>query len=80
MPREVHASPSRDNAFAATASAALAAIDGTIGVDQIEAALADLLRPTYPAIVVHRQDIVARVFDLDVWYAYRDGAPFPIEG
>jgi hypothetical protein len=75
MSREIHSIPTRDKAFGGTASAALDALGEHVALDDIADALADLLRPTYPAVVVRRQHVVARDFDVDVWYAYRDGAP-----
>jgi hypothetical protein len=73
MSREVHSFPSGDRAFGGAAKAALASLDARLATDKIAHALADLLRPTYPAVTVHRQDAQARVFDVDIWYAFRDG-------
>jgi hypothetical protein len=28
-----------------------------------------------PAVQIHRQEILARIFNEDVWHAYRDGKP-----
>jgi hypothetical protein len=75
MPRIVNSLPSTDRAFGEAASNALAGIDGHVGLDEIETVLADLLRPTYPKVQVHRQDPLAQLFDEQVWYAYRDGKP-----
>jgi hypothetical protein len=52
---------------------ALAGIEGQFSANEIADVLADLLRPTYPNVEVHRQHPLARSFDEDVWYAYRDG-------
>jgi hypothetical protein len=76
MGRRVSCIPSGDEAFRNAATVALGEIDGRVEVEGIAAALADVLRPTYEAVTVNRQDLLARVFDDDVWYAYRDGKPF----
>lgn len=75
MSRRVSCVPGADDEFCDAANAALAGIDGHAKPDEIAFMLADLLRPTYPAVVVHRQDSIARVYDEEVWYAYRDGYP-----
>jgi hypothetical protein len=67
--------PSADRAFCDAATTALARLDGQLGDDAIEAALRKALLPSYPRVEVHRQAELARVFDEDVWYAYRDGRP-----
>ena len=74
MPRRVTCIPSSDEDFAAAASSALAGIDRDVHIDDVALTLAGLLRPAYPDVVVHRQDIMARVADSDVWYVYREGA------
>jgi hypothetical protein len=73
MSRHVTCIPSSDETFQTDASAALAKIhDGRL--DDVADRLSDLLRPTYPAVVVRRQAVLARLMDKDVWYAYRDGS------
>ena len=74
MPRRVSCIPTADRAFCNAATAALRELKAT-PVDHVAVALATALRHTYPAVEVHRQDMLARVFDEDVWYAYRDGKP-----
>jgi hypothetical protein len=78
MARRVSCIPSDDEALAQTAMTALDGIDGQIGPDGVASVLAGLLRGTYPAIEVHRQNPLARVFDDDVWYVYREGKPFGV--
>jgi hypothetical protein len=73
VPRRVRTIPSSDVDLARDAEAALAAIDGKVHVDDVAFALAGSLRSQYPAVVVHRQEPMARMADCDVWYAYRDG-------
>lgn len=75
MTRQVHSIPKADSGFHQAAVAALDGIDPRTAIDDVAAAIADQLRPTYPAIVVHRQAVEARMLDIEVWYAYRDG-PF----
>ena len=75
VPRLVNSIPSNDTAFHEAATNALAGIDGQARPPEIADFLADLLRPTYPNVDVHRQHPLARMFDEDVWYAYRDGKP-----
>jgi hypothetical protein len=75
MSRRVSCIPSADDAFCDTATAAMGAIDGEVGHDEIPSALADLLRGSYPLVEVHPQDPLARFFDDEVWYVYRDGKP-----
>jgi hypothetical protein len=72
MSRHVSCIPSSDETFKADASAAFAQIDGD-RLAAVEQLLADLLRPTYPAVAVHRQAVLARMLGDDVWYVYRDG-------
>ena len=74
MPRRVSCIPTADRDFCNAAKAALRELKAT-SVDHVAAALATALRHTYSAVEVHRQDVLARVFDEDVWYAYRDGKP-----
>jgi hypothetical protein len=75
MSHRVSCIPSADDAFCDAATAALAAIDGEVGRDEIASQLADLLRGSYPLVEVHSQDPLARFFDDEVWYVYRDGKP-----
>jgi hypothetical protein len=75
MSRHVRCIPSTDDAFRDAAVAALASIDARIGAHQIELMLCDLLIDRYPQVDVHRQAELARSFDEDVWYVYRDGRP-----
>jgi hypothetical protein len=73
--RRVSCVPSTDDAFHQAASDALAGIDGSVPNDRIEFRLAESLSAAYPGIHVRRQTELARSFDEDVWYAYRDGRP-----
>jgi hypothetical protein len=75
MSRRVSCIPSTDTGFRDAAKAALATIPPTIGPDQVESMLCELLIDRYPRVDVHRQDELGRVFDTEVWYAYRDGRP-----
>lgn len=75
MPRRLSCFPSADHAFCDVATQALDQIAGDVASDGVAAMLANVLRPSYPAVQVHRQELLARVFDDDVWYAYRDGKP-----
>jgi hypothetical protein len=77
MSRRVSSIPSGDAAFRDAAIAALNELGGHVPMDRVASLLADLLRPTYPDVEIHRQDAFARIFDEDVWYAYRDGKPSP---
>jgi len=74
MSRRVSCIPSADKAFCDAATAAIAGLHG-LGEDAIESALRMALLPAYSRVEVHRQTELARVFDDDVWYAYRDGRP-----
>jgi hypothetical protein len=74
MPRRVSCIPTADHAFCEAATAALHRIDG-VPVDDVASLLATELRRVYPAVEVHRQEALARVFNEDVWYVYRDGQP-----
>ena len=74
MPRRVSCIPGSDDAFCEAATAALREIEGALASD-VASLLATVLRQRYPAVEVHRQDTLARVFNEDVWYAYRDGKP-----
>jgi hypothetical protein len=74
MSRRVSCIPSADDVFCAAGAAALNAI-GDIPVEAVAAALVALLRDAYPSVEVHRQVPLARAFDEEVWYAYRDGQP-----
>jgi len=76
MSRRVSCIPSTDTAFSDVAATALARIDGKLNPERVGPALAELLRSAYPKVEIHRQTELARVFDDDVWYAYRDGKPF----
>ncbi len=67
--------PSADGAFRDAAVTALAGIGPKLPEDQVAAALTALLRQKYPDVEVHRQEPLARLFDDDVWYAFRDGKP-----
>jgi len=67
--------PSSDVAFRDAAAAALASIGGRVDSEEIEQQLCALLIDRYPRVDVHRQNELGRVFDEDVWYAYRDGRP-----
>ena len=75
MSREIHSIPKTDRVFRDAAFAALDGMDPRTPVDNVAAAIAARLRPTYPDVVVHRQGPEARILDVDVWYVYRDG-PF----
>ena len=74
MSRRVSCIPSADEAFCAAGRAALETL-GDTPVGAVAAALATLLRDAYPLVEVHRQLPLARAFDEEVWYAYRDGMP-----
>ena len=74
MPRRVSCIPTSDDAFCQAATAAFRETDGA-HASEVASLLATALRHRYPAVEVHRQDALARVFDQDVWYAYRDGKP-----
>jgi hypothetical protein len=76
MSRRLICIPFEDVDFRDTATAALEGIDGHAEPDEIESVLADLLRPTYSAVQVHRQHELARIADDNLWYVYRDGKPF----
>jgi hypothetical protein len=65
--REVHSIPTSDLAFHEYALAALDRTDGLIHIDEVAAALMQLLRPIYPDIEVRRQDVYARIREVDVW-------------
>jgi len=75
MSRRVSCVPSTDAAFVSAAVEALATLDGQRDAGQIERMLCGLLIDRYPRVDVHRQTEFARVFEQDVWYAYRDGRP-----
>jgi hypothetical protein len=75
MSRRVSCIPSADDSFCDAATAALGAIEGEVGHDEIASALANLLRDPYPLVEVHPQEPLARFFDDEVWYVYRDGKP-----
>jgi hypothetical protein len=75
MPRRISCHPSDDTAFCDAATEALHRIDGQIGPEDVADVLADMLRARYPGVQVHRQEALARVFDDDLWYVYRDGKP-----
>ena len=79
MSRRVSCLPSTDAAFRDAARDALAGIDRHADPDDIAGLLAALLRLIYPAIEVHRQEALARIFGDDVWYAYRDGNAFWVD-
>jgi hypothetical protein len=79
MSREVHSIPTSDLAFHEYALAALDCTEGLPQLEEVAAALTQLLRPIYPAIEVRRQDVYARIRDVDVWYAYRDGCSRPMD-
>jgi hypothetical protein len=74
MSRRVSCIPSTDKSFGDAARAALDRLNG-VDLATIEAALADALRELFPLVEVHRQSELGRVFDDEVWYAYRDGRP-----
>ena len=74
MSRRVSCIPSADRAFCDAATSALNGLNG-LGEEAIESALRMALLPSYPRVEVHRQTELARVFDDEVWYAYRDGRP-----
>ena len=76
MSRRVSCIPSADEAFCAAGAAALNTL-GDIPVEAVAPALVALLRDAYPLVEVHRQVPLARAFDEEVWYAYRDGKPSP---
>jgi hypothetical protein len=75
MSRRVSAIPSDDDTLEEAARNALSGIDGQATEEAIASLLADLLRPTYPAVDVRRQDVLARLSGDDVWYVFRDGRP-----
>ena len=75
MSRVVRCIPSGDLALRDAATDALAAIDPRLRDEDVAWALAAALRPTYPAVIVHRQDPLARILGQDLWYAQRDGTP-----
>jgi hypothetical protein len=79
MSRRVSAIPSGDDTFQEAATNALSGIDGQATEEEIAPLLADLLRPTYPAVDVRRQHVLARISGDDVWYVFRDGGPPQIE-
>ena len=70
--RVVRCIPSADTAFSDAAIAAFRSINKNLRPDDVSWALANLLRPMYPAVTVYRQEELARVDGVDVWYAYRD--------
>ena len=74
MPRRVSCIPTADRAFCDAATVALRAIDA-LPEENVASLLATALRHRYPAVEVHQQEPLAREFDEDVWYAYRDGKP-----
>jgi hypothetical protein len=75
MARRVSCIPSSDKAFGEAAKAALVSIDGTLKREDVAPRLEDLLRADYPSVHVAQQEDLARFFDEDVWYVYREGAP-----
>jgi hypothetical protein len=74
MSRRVSCIPTSDDALCDAATLALGQIDRA-AVDAVASLLAEALRYIYPAVEVHRQEPLARVFDEEVWYVYRDGKP-----
>jgi hypothetical protein len=74
MSRRVSCNPSTDQDFCDAARAALEHLNRTDPA-HVEASLANALRAAFPLVEVHRQTELARVFDDDVWYVYRDGRP-----
>jgi hypothetical protein len=75
MARRVSCIPSGDRAFVDAAGAALAGIAGHTEREAIGPMLADLLRTKFPRVYVSPQHDLARFFDDEVWYVYRDGSP-----
>jgi len=74
MSRRVSCIPSSDGAFVAAARNALERISPLANPDRIASLVQGALEGVYPFVEVHRQHILARLPDDDVWYAYRDGA------
>ena len=72
MSRVVRCIPSTDTAFCNAANACLRRIDRNRRPDDVTWTLENLLRLAYPGVTVHRQEELARVDGVNVWYAYRD--------
>ena len=73
--RDASCIPSTDRRFRDAANVALDAIGRAVGADRVERMLRQLLIDRYPRVDVHRQTELARVWDDEVWYVYRDGRP-----